>query len=245
MLRVCSVYSLEIIFRRRGEPEFCADEILEDCAIIATDRPVRFVADDQLKIRRRKLGEESVAGGKALDCGHDHLRLFPFLAFLFVDHGLDSVVREVSLKIPPSLSFQLQSIDEKQDASRVFSAEIKLRDRGAQQRLARAGRHFKKEPVLAARRGALQRTDRVELIIAQQPNFLVDHERFAIGGGIGQPGGVLRNGDVVLIDCGRCEPCGIRTPFGSFAQFFKRQESRNLYRVSLPQIPIPMNQPVA
>jgi uncharacterized protein YyaL (SSP411 family) len=40
-----------------------ADEILENCPIIAADRPVRFVADDQLEIWRRKLAKESVASG--------------------------------------------------------------------------------------------------------------------------------------------------------------------------------------
>ena len=95
----------KIIFRRRGESELCADEILKDRAIIAADRAMRFVADDQLEIRRRELGQETIACGKALNCCHDYLRLFPFLPLLFVDDRLDSVVREVSLKISSKPDF--------------------------------------------------------------------------------------------------------------------------------------------
>jgi len=46
VLRICRVYSLKVIFRRCGEPELGADEILKDRAIIAADCTMRFVADD-------------------------------------------------------------------------------------------------------------------------------------------------------------------------------------------------------
>ena len=80
MLRACSVYSLQIIFRRCSEAELGANEILKDRAIIAADCAMRFVADDQLKIRGRELGEETIARRKALNRCHDYLRLLPILS---------------------------------------------------------------------------------------------------------------------------------------------------------------------
>ena len=80
MLRICGVYSLQIIFRRRSEAQLSADEILKDRAIIAADCAMRLVADDQLKIRGRELGQETIARGEALNRCHDYLRLFPILS---------------------------------------------------------------------------------------------------------------------------------------------------------------------
>ncbi len=102
-MRVCAVYSLQIIFRRRGEAELCAYEILEDCAIVAADRAVRFIADDELEIGGSELVQESIAGRKTLDCGHNDLRVLPLLPLLFVDHRLNAVIREVGSEISPCL----------------------------------------------------------------------------------------------------------------------------------------------
>jgi hypothetical protein len=173
--------ALKVIFRRRGEPKLCAHEILEDCAIVAADRAVRFIADNELEIGRRELMQKSITRREALDCSHNNLCLLPIIASLFVNDGFDSVIGQVVAEISLGLLFQLHPIDQKQNAARIFGAQIKLRDRRAQQRLARARGHFEKEPILSTRRGALQRPNCIELVIAQQPNLLIDLNLSPIG----------------------------------------------------------------
>ena len=184
MLRVCGLYSLEIIFRSRGEPELCADEILKDRAIIAADCAMRFVANNQLEICGRELGQEAIARGKALNRCHNYLRLFPILPPLFVNNCLDSIVRQVIPKVSLRLPFEFQPIDQKKNARRIFGAEIKLRDRRAQQRLSRASCHFEKESILSICCGVLKGTNCLKLVIAEQTNLFIYFDRLAIGRGI-------------------------------------------------------------
>ena len=111
MLRVCGVHSLQIIFGCCCESELCADEILEDCTIVAADRAVRFIADDELEIGGRELVQKSVARSETLDRGHDDLRLLPIVAPLLVNDGLDSVIGQIVAEISLSLFLQLKPID--------------------------------------------------------------------------------------------------------------------------------------
>ena len=74
---------------------------------------MRFVANNQLEICGRELGQEAIARGKALNRCHNYLRLFPILPPLFVNNRLDSIVRQIIPKVSFRLFFQLQSIDQK------------------------------------------------------------------------------------------------------------------------------------
>src|SRR5206468_11740877 len=94
-----------------GKPELCADEIFKDRSIISADGAMRFIADNQLKIRGRELRQESIACSETLNRRDDYLRLFPILPSLFVNDRLDSVIRQVIAKISLRLFFQFQSID--------------------------------------------------------------------------------------------------------------------------------------
>jgi hypothetical protein len=143
---------------------------------------VRFVADDELEIRRGELVQEAVARGQALNGRHHHLCLFPILPLLFVDDGADAVVGEVGVEVLPRLILQLQPVHEEEDAVGVLGAEIQLGDGRAQERLARAGGHLEQKPMLRWRRSPLKRPDGVQLVIAQQADFLVHHHLAPLGG---------------------------------------------------------------
>ena len=158
---------------------------------------------------------------------------------------LNAVVGEVGVEILPRLILQLQPVHEKQDARGVLGAEIQLGDGRAQERLARAGGHLEEKPMQRRRSGLLQLADGVDLVVAQQADFLVHHHRRALGGRIGEPRGILRHGDVILIHRHGGEPGGIGPPLRRLAELFQRQEARHLHRIALPQIPVVMHQPVA
>ena len=165
--------AFQIVARRGGEAELGADKIFEDRAVVAADRPVRFVADDELEIGRRKVGEKTVVGREALDGGDDDLRFLPVAAFLFVDDGRDTVRREISREVFLGLFFQLEPVDEKEDAMGIFGAQVELGDGGAEKRFSSARRHFEEEAVFAGQRGLLKRADGGDLVVAEQADLLL------------------------------------------------------------------------
>ena len=183
---------------------------------------MRLVADDKLEISRREIREKPVVRGEALDRRHHDLRLRPILPLLFIDDRRDAVGREVGRKILLRLPLQLQSVHEEEDAVGVFRAQVEFRDGCAEERLARARRHFEEKAMLARQRRLLERADGRKLVVAQQSDFLVHHRGRALGRRVGRPGRVLRNGDVIFIHCDRREPRGVGPPLRRLAQFFQR-----------------------
>ncbi len=69
--------------------------------------------------------------------------------------------------------------------------------------------------------------------------------RSAFSGRIGEPRGILRHGDVILVHRHGGKPGGIGPPLRRLIELFQRQKARHLDRVALAQIPIVMYQPVA
>ena len=66
VLPVGLVHAFQVVTRGGRQAELSADEILEDGPVAPADRAVRFVADDELEIRRGELVEEPVPGGEAV-----------------------------------------------------------------------------------------------------------------------------------------------------------------------------------
>lgn len=56
ILAIFVLHAFDVIAGRRRQTKFCADEIFKNRAVVAADGAMRFIADNELKIRGRKLG---------------------------------------------------------------------------------------------------------------------------------------------------------------------------------------------
>jgi len=194
---------LEIVARGSGEPQLVAHEVLEDRAAVTVDRAVGFVRDDQVKVGGREKAHVLVIELQRLDGGDHDLRLAPVLAVFLVDHGL-VVVFEQQDEILPGLVFELQAVDQEENAAGVAGAQEELDDRCSDERLTGAGGHFEKEAGIAIGCALLQGFNRRQLIGPQDAQAQVGDEGGALvlvlPARVGFEGGLLGDGDVILCD---------------------------------------------
>ncbi len=193
----------EEVAGRGGEAEFVPDEVVKHSAGVSADGTVSFVRYDEVKIGGREESLILVVKEKRLDGADDDLSAAPVVAILFVNDGLE-IIFEVGDEIFAGLFFELQAIDEKEDAGGVGGSEEEFDDGGGDERLAGAGGHFEEEAVFAILDGALERVDGVLLVGAEEAEFVgfyvVGAFGFIFPTGIGCVSGALREGDVVGAD---------------------------------------------
>ena len=191
----------EKVAGRGRQPQLVADEVIEYSAGVAADGAVRLVRNHQVEIRGRKLRLVLVVEQQRLNGGHHDVCPPPVVAFFLVDDRVE-VGRQVRNEgLARRLVFQLQPIDQEEDAAGVASAEEQLDDGRGHQRLAGAGRHLEQEPVAPVADSLLQTMNRLYLIVAQKAQPV----RLDVAGSLGlvaPPGlgrivGPLREGDVV------------------------------------------------
>ncbi|OQC04805.1 MAG: hypothetical protein BWX80_02323 [Candidatus Hydrogenedentes bacterium ADurb.Bin101] len=133
---------LEVVLRGGGKTEFVADEVLENGAAVAADRPMGLVGDQEVEICGREQTAVLVVELEALYRGNDDLRLAPVVPVFFVDDRAEVVLKETD-KGFPCLRFEFKPVHKKQGAFRVDSPHEEFDHGGGGQGLARAGRHFK------------------------------------------------------------------------------------------------------
>ena len=244
LVHLVRVDAFEIVSGRGREPEFCANEVLENGSVVAADGAVCFVGYDELEIVRRELRQVAVAGGQALNGCDDHLSFHPVVAAFFVDDGGDAVFGQVLVEIAPGLILQLDTVHEEEDAGRVGGPDEEFGDGRAQEGLARAGGHFKEKAVFAFGVGPLHGARRVHLVVAQELDVLVDSNDVALRGRIREPGGVLGHSDEVLVYFKVDQLLGVGVPSRRFAKLVEGEKMGQTCRVGLGEIPVIVNDAV-
>ena len=110
---------------------------------------MRFVVDDEVEIERRELFAVAAIHHQRLDRRNHHARTEQLTgaARRLEDHRL--VFAQDHIEVLHRLLRQFDAIDDEQHALGVARDEEAANQRRAQQRLARAGRHFQQELALA------------------------------------------------------------------------------------------------
>ena len=107
---------------------------------------MRLVVDDEIEIERRELLAIAAVDHERLDRRHDDGRaeqLARSRRARLVDDGLE--LRQNDVEILHRLLRQFDAVNDEQHALGVAGQEKAADERGAQQRLAGAGRHFQKK----------------------------------------------------------------------------------------------------
>ena len=162
---------------------------------------MRFVGNDQVKVRRREQLLILVVEQQRLHGGNHDFGFAPVVAALFVNDRLVIVGQHLGKRLV-GLVFQLQPIDQKEHALDIARAQEQLDDRGRRQGLARARRHLEQKPILPILDRVLQRANRLLLIRTQQAQPIGVDEGgplcFILPAGLGGIGRPLGQDDVVV-----------------------------------------------
>lgn len=112
---------LDVVLGRSSKAQFVANEVLEHRARIAANGAVRFVGDNQVKVRRREL-LVLVPVEQALHRGDNNLGLAPVAPVFFVDGGLVVVLEQEDESLV-GLVLQFQTVHQKEHTPGIAGAQ--------------------------------------------------------------------------------------------------------------------------
>lgn len=137
---------LEVSLGRRGQSNTRGLEELDCLAGIAVDGAVRLVVDDQVEVERRELLTVATICHQRLDGRHHHRRTEQLsgTAGGLVNHRL--VFGKDDVEVLHCLFGEFDAVYDEQHALGIARLEEATDQRGAEERLACAGRHFQQEP---------------------------------------------------------------------------------------------------
>ena len=146
LFKLLDVDVFQIRPRRGGQADARGLEKLNDFAGIAVNRAVRLVVHDEIKMERREFLAVTAVHHERLQRGHHDRRAKQFAwpaAGGFVEDGL--VFREHDVEIFKRLLGEFNAVNDEKHALGIARWQKTADERGAQERLACAGRHFQKK----------------------------------------------------------------------------------------------------